>query len=169
MQWASEHLNDEDYYSSCDDDMMIDLTKLPEHIKKYNDEKISKTWPEFPLICGYKSATDWGIIREKGHKNYVSTQEYKWNKWPKFCLGGMYLTSVSVIKQLHQLSKTAKPLRTDDVWITGILRNRLGMPALMVVFPEPAIAQHSHFQKKKMQDYLNDSLKKYDSKSICRC
>ena len=178
MKWASTYLNDDDYYSTCDDDMMVDLGLLQEYIEKYNDVKINNTWPEFPIICSYRlSEPDWGPIRKLSDKNYISKKEYKWTEWPKFCLGGMYSTSVGVIKQLLAISKTVKPLRTDDVWITGILRNIFGMPAFMLVVPKPPVAQHIEAYVKKSNKVAteealkswNDIYEKLRIKNICIC
>ncbi|CAK8687519.1 unnamed protein product [Clavelina lepadiformis] len=55
----------------------------------------------------------------------------------------MYTTSVNVIKQLWELSTVTEPLyNADDVWITGLLRNKLEMPDDMVVRPEEHAAKH---------------------------
>ena len=178
MEWASTHLSNDDYYSSCDDDMMVNLGLLQEYIEKYNDVKTNKTWPEFPIICSYRlSAPDSGPIRKINDKNYISAKEHKWTEWPKFCLGGMYSASVSVIKQLFAISKTVKPLRTDDVWITGILRNIFGMPESMVVYTESAIAQHimeykEQSNKNATKMVLNQWSNIYEQlrlKNICMC
>ena len=177
MQWAYENLNDNDYYSSCDDDMMVNLGQLQENIEKYNDEKTNKNLPEFPLICCSLLGIDWEPIRNKLNKNYVALEDYKWNKWPNFCLGGMYTTSVSVIKDLLKVSKTTKPIATDDVWITGILRNILGMPESMLVFPQPAIATHLDIYGRNNDDRAtkifhnnwSNTYKTFSMKSNCKC
>ena len=179
MRWASENLKNDDFYSSADDDMMVNLGKLQENIDKYIEEKVKNSWPEFPLICTYESWADAGKpIRTEKHKNYVSLVEYKWTEWPKFCLGGMYTASVGVIKQLYEISKTQQPLRTDDVWITGILRNILGMPTSMVVFPQPPIAQHITIDggsatpestTKRYRSYWRTALHTFSSKTMCIC
>jgi len=179
LRWASEKLNDEDFYSSGDDDMVVNLGQLQENIDKYIEEKSNKSWPEYPIICTYEYWTKGGKpIRSKKHKNYISLEEYKWTEWPKFCLGGMYTSSVRVMKQLYELSKTDTPLRTDDVWITGILRNKLGMPSSMIIFPQPAIAQHRQVyggrnspesSTKQFLNYWKTTYAKFLSKSICTC
>ncbi|CAK8692954.1 unnamed protein product [Clavelina lepadiformis] len=108
-----------------DDDMMIDLVKLKEavdqNIAKVSEEK----WPEFPIICTFE--TSWVIskpIRWKLSKNYISEKDYRWPFWPKYCLDGFYTTSVRVIRQLWEASLTSKRINTDDVFITGILRQK---------------------------------------------
>ena len=178
MKWASNNLKDEDFYSSGDDDMIVNLGLLQENIDKYATEKSNNQWPEYPLICSYGIRIGGTPKRSRSSKNRITIEEYKWTEWPKFCFGGMYTTSVSVIKQLYEISKTRAPLRTDDVWITGILRNIMGMPSSMIVFPEPAIAQHTsvygHNNKPKVatKNFLKvweNTYQNFSSKSICKC
>jgi len=179
MRWASEKLNKNDFYSSGDDDMIVNLGRLQESIDKHIEEQLKNSWPEYPIICTYEYWSNGGKpFRNKKNKNYISFEEYKWTEWPKFCVGGMYTTSVSVIKQLFKLSKTNTPLRTDDVWITGILRNILGMPSSMIIFPQPAIAQHRQVyggknspesSTKQFLNYWKTTLQTFSSKSTCSC
>ncbi|XP_076816992.1 beta-1,3-galactosyltransferase 5-like isoform X1 [Clavelina lepadiformis] len=146
MKWASENLPSNYYYSTSDDDMWIDMLKVKELIDHYRGVVVEKEWPEFPIICTYKW---WNgslqPIRTPTDKNYVSKEQYPWPYWPAFCFGGMYTTSVSVIKQLWELSAFSKTYyNADDVWITGLLRHRLGMPNEMMIRPDQVVAKHYH-------------------------
>ena len=178
MQWASENLSDDVYYSTSDDDMTVDIGRLQEEIKKACEQVSKNKWPEFPIICGYSMWDSPGDpIRSKGHKNYVSPKKYKWTKWPMFCLGGFYTTSVRVVKQLYDISRTKDMINTDDVWITGILRNILGMPDMMLIKVKPAIADHhedfgglaTNRVRDKMTKAWNHTLNKNKSKTMCTC
>ncbi|XP_076816275.1 uncharacterized protein LOC143462117 [Clavelina lepadiformis] len=142
MRWTSDKLPHQYFYSSGDDDMMIDLVKLMEAVDK-NIAKISEEkWPEFPIICTYETRESSHPIRDKQHKNFISLQDYSEPNWPKFCLGGFYTTSVRVIRQLWEASLTSKRINTDDVFITGILRQKIGMPDEMVVPGISETCQH---------------------------
>jgi len=178
MQWASDNLKDNDYYSSCDDDMMVNLGALQESIDVYNTEKLLHNWPEFPIICGYEYWNDTKHpIRDKDDKNYVSFEKYGWPDWPHFCLGGLYTTSVRVVKKLFEISRTQPILNTDDVWITGILRNVLGMPSSMLIKPDPVAATHNlHYEgfsrnrlKIRLINEWYKTFHKFKHKSICKC
>ena len=178
MQWASENLADDAYYSTCDDDMIIDIGRLQNEIHKMRTKTSKRKWPEFPIICGYKTQND-SIrpIRRLKHKNYVSKEKYRWHLWPKFCLGGLYTTSVSVAKQLYNISRTKNLLNTDDVWITGILRNILGMPDSMLIKVEPAAATHQknfqHISRNEIRNNVTKTWKnilaRYKRNTICIC
>ncbi|CAK8687556.1 unnamed protein product [Clavelina lepadiformis] len=178
MKWASENLPFNYYYSTSDDDMWIDMLKVKEMIDQYRMVVMEDDWPEFPIICTYK----WwrgsvSPLRMPQDKNFIPRQKYRWPYWPTFCFGGMYTTSVNVIKQLWELSTVTEPLyNADDVWITGLLRNKLEMPDEMVIRPEEHAAKHYRgFENEdgtvKYEvkfDEWNETLKKVQSRGLCR-
>ena len=178
MQWASENLADDVFYSTCDDDMIVDIGRLQKEINRARRKTSNRKWSEFPIICGYKTLND-SIApgRSLKDKNYVSKEKYRWHLWPKFCLGGLYTTSVSVAKQLYDISRTKNLLNTDDVWITGILRNILGMPDSMLIKVEPAAATHQkNFKNLSTNEIRNNVTKswkkilaRYKRDTICIC
>ncbi|CAK8692952.1 unnamed protein product [Clavelina lepadiformis] len=168
MRWTSDKLPHQYFYSSGDDDMMIDLVKLMEAVDK-NIAKISEEkWPEFPIICTYETRESGHPIRDKRHKNFISVQDYSEPNWPKFCLGGFYTTSVRVIRQLWEASLTSKRINTDDVFITGILRQKIGMPDEMVVPGISETCQHlDGFFENRFKTMWSERKKKFENKSIC--
>ncbi|XP_076816314.1 beta-1,3-galactosyltransferase brn-like [Clavelina lepadiformis] len=168
MQWTSDKLPRQYFYSSGDDDMMIDLVKLKEAVDE-NIAKISdENWPEFPIICTYETKESSHPIRDKQDKNFISVQDYSEPNWPKFCLGGFYTTSVRVIRQLWEASLTSKRINTDDVFITGILRQKIGMPDEMVVPGISETCQHlGGFFENKFKTMWSERKMKFENKSIC--
>ena len=163
MEWASENLDNNTFYSTADDDMMVNVCKL----KQLMDEHIKKTsvnkWPEFPIICTFEIRKSSRPIRNVKHKNYLSEKDYKWPSFPDFCLGGMYTTSVNVARQLYKISRTRSLLNTDDVLITGIWRNILGMPNDMLIKTDLKVVEHmsNHFGKLSNKQFLNSVLNKW--------
>ncbi|XP_076816994.1 beta-1,3-galactosyltransferase 5-like [Clavelina lepadiformis] len=142
MKWASENLPSNYYYSTSDDDMWIDMLKVTKLIGQYREVVVEKEWPEFPIICMFGTGFN-EPIRDVRDKNSASKQQYPWPYWPKYCLGGMYTTSVSVIGKLKTLiQKTEKYYNLDDVWITGLLRQKLAMPNELLVETKERIAKH---------------------------
>ncbi|CAK8693038.1 beta-1,3-galactosyltransferase 5-like [Clavelina lepadiformis] len=145
MQWASENLPDDYFYTSADDDFLVYMDRVRDAIEQYEEKMAEAKWPEFPIVCMYALAAESRPIRDPDSKYYVSKETYRWPNWPKFCLGGMYTTSVSVARQLLDQAKTAKRIEMDDVWVTGILRQGLGMPNEMVVdLKDAPAAEHMY-------------------------
>ncbi|XP_076816315.1 beta-1,3-galactosyltransferase brn-like [Clavelina lepadiformis] len=168
MQWTSAKLPHQYFYSSGDDDMMIDLVKVKEAVDK-NIAKISEEkWPEFPIICTYQTKESAHPIRSKQHKNFVSEEYFRWPYWPKFCLGGFYTTSVRVIRQLWEASLNSKRINTDDVFITGILRQKIGMPDEMVVPGISETCQHlGGLKENRFSTFWSEQMKKIENKNTC--
>ena len=59
------------------------------------------------------------------------------------CLGGAYTTNVGVVRQLWKAAQETKIIKMDDVWITGILRERIGMPRQYVRRLDKSVAIHA--------------------------
>lgn len=142
MNWAVENLSPDIFYTSMDDDMMVDFGAMQAVLGVFNATMHRNGWPEFPIVCMYRQWAGASPERRNTSKYYISRVEYPWAKWPKFCLGGMYTTSGRVARELWNVSKQFEPLRMDDVWITGVLREKMGMPIDMVVQPALAVATH---------------------------
>ena len=177
MQYAAENLNDDVYYTSCDDDFMIDVGGLIIELNKLKNEFTEKKWPESPILCSFGILTESSPSRDPKSKYLEPEEEYRWPFWPTSCLGGAYTTSVSVARQLLESSRSEKPLRMDDVWITGVLREKIGMPRQYVKSFKPSLAKHysgyAKFKSKARQvlvtrDWEN-IYKKFKHETVCTC
>nr|CAB3224838.1 beta-1,3-galactosyltransferase 5-like [Phallusia mammillata] len=132
MQWASNNLPGDYLYSSSDDDFMVNLGGLKDDVDNGFKQIEKKKWPEFPIMCGFIFGPKESPMRGESAKWYLSKLLYRWTVFPPYCHGGFYTTSVRVVGQLYELSRTVDPLPVDDVWITGILRQKIGMPDEMI-------------------------------------
>ena len=142
MQWVSDNFGDDVFYTSSDDDIIIDMLGLVNLIYWYQEKARRQKWPEFPIICTYKAKVgDWPERKVKS-KWHVPYSEYKWPYWPDYCLGGAYTTSIRVVRQLREASKMFEPIRMDDVFITGILREKIGMPRQFIKQLNVSVANH---------------------------
>lgn len=136
MQWAAENLAAENFYTSADDDFVINIPRLVSGVEKYAIQKEKDDWGEFPIVCGFVKGVDEKVVRFDDpiySKWAISKEAYRWTKFPTYCHGGVYTTSVNVISQLYVLSRREKLLHLDDVFITGVLRWKIGMPDNLVV------------------------------------
>ena len=55
MQWAVENLKDEDFYTSSDDDVMINLAGLVKEMNQLREKVQENLWPEFPILCVHRT------------------------------------------------------------------------------------------------------------------
>merc|ERR1719320_552424 len=130
MQWAYENLPSSFLYSSADDDFMIDVAALDDNIVKTINT--TKNLPHFPFLCIYNLAGS-EVVKNPNNKYYVPFKEYSNDTWPRSCLGGFYTTRVDTIAKVWKQASKESLVRMDDVWITGILRQKAGIPDSCVV------------------------------------
>ena len=177
MQWALENLDDNDFYTSSDDDVLINMGELVNVLNWHKEMVVRKKWPEFPIICTYKARINDHPERKTDDKWQVPYDEYKWPYWPDYCLGGAYTTSVKVVRELYKVSLRENPLRMDDVWITGILREKMGMPRQFVQQLNRSVAKHyfgfrgarSQEKKQYVREEWEKVLKSFKNSTICEC
>ena len=177
MQWAVENFPEEYFYSTADDDMVINMGSLQDHIDNYLEMHLQQKWPEFPLICMHRKRVDWGPIRDIRSKYNVSYERYKWPFYPDFCLGGMYTTSLKLAKLLWEASRWEEPIPMDDAWLTGIVREKIGMPWQMVYKMDPSVARHNYVFSVRTEETTKNSMikdwvrlyEKFQHKNICYC
>ena len=179
MQWAAENLPEQHLFSSVDDDMFVDIKAFVDGIDHQFIKQMNNSWPEFPIFCGFVKGVGEKPVRQgdkKFQKWAVSEKLYPWPTFPPYCHGGLYVTSVRVIKQLYNLSRYRKLWFLDDVWLTGLLRRELGLPDEMVTDDKCPASYHlsTHPEdnwkwnlcKKKKRKELELLL---EDKSFCKC
>ena len=60
-------------------------------------------------------------------------EEYSNDTWPKACLGGFYTTRMDTITKIWKQANKESLVRMDDVWITGIVRQKAGIPDSCII------------------------------------
>ena len=73
------------------------------------------------------------MFRNPENKYYVSYDEYPGEHWPRGCNGGFYTTKVDTIAKVWKQANEETLIRMDDIWITGIVRKKSGIPDTCVV------------------------------------
>ena len=158
LQWASEKLPEDFYFTKMDDDVFVDNRNLKQvleyYIAKMNDPE--NPWPVFPIMCTFKyRAAGARAIRHRKNKNWVPKKDYLWWNYPAFCRGPMYTTRVDTVRQLWNEAKTSVVLHNiEDVWVTGVLRLKIGMPEEMLVVGQEKVAHDfTNFDKEDFTAY----------------
>ena len=176
MQWAVENLSEDYYYSTVDDDMVINMGGVRDHVENFR-VMFQAVWIGFPIICMHLKRVDWGPIRDVRSKYNVSYKQYKWPYYPDFCLGGMYTMHMSLVSELWEASRWEQPIPMDDAWITGILREKIGMPWQMLYKVEPSVARHNYVYSVRTEETTRQSMEKdwakqyekFKHRTICIC
>ena len=174
-QWATEHLNDQDFYLSTDDDVILDIGGIVDLIKNWMSGK--ENLIEFPIFCINGAAFHGRPFRDIRNKYYVSRETYPSSIYPPFCLGPGLVTSIRIARKLLEESRKYEiaEIHLEDVWITGILRTRAKMPNSIIQKSPRQLALHQFayakvpdkvlFAKQK-SEWLWGSLK---NRATCTC
>nr|XP_002121312.1 N-acetyllactosaminide beta-1,3-N-acetylglucosaminyltransferase 2 [Ciona intestinalis] len=182
MKWADVNLPNSFLYTSMDDDFLVDMARLKNAIDNGIGLKPKSNWTELPMMCMYVKGSGEKPVRDlygEYGKYFIDENTFKWHVLPVYCHGGMYIMSTTIMKQLLAASRDQEPLYLDDVWITGILRNKIGMPDEMVLAPEKGVTTHflgfkgdKEHKKVTVTDYIkqwNEIIEGYTHVSMCQC
>lgn len=132
MQWTSYKFNPSVIYTSVDDDMLVHVPNLINHIRSTYAQPqltINKAVPcyqDLPIICTYSYQAKDIPDRKPKSKWYMPKKWYPNDTWPCYCRGGMYVAPVKIVRDLFEVSRRTERLYLDDVWITGFMRRKLG-------------------------------------------
>ena len=158
MQWAIEKLPSNFFFTKIDDDVLVDVyafkMAVDENLAMLEDP--ANGWPQFPIICTYSRRPRYGhVVRNRNNKNYVPHKMYRWPGYPSFCRGPMYTTRMDTVTDLYKEAFHSPMLHTvEDAWVTGILRQRLGMPDEMLVSLRQRVAHHfDSFKNTTLKDF----------------
>lgn len=130
-----------------------------------------------PMICLFRRGELEEVNRQQGSKWFVSRNKYSHDVYPRYCHGGFYIMPLELSNELLTASYTAPMLRLDDVWITGILRLRAGIPDYLVQGID-FLAEHYGPREKKenmvprmQRDWINiyGNMTSQSSNKICKC
>lgn len=141
------------YIAKIDSDTFINMRLL---------FKTSETMPhDSPCILGHVFVESL-VVRVHGHKWYVSKAVYPQKYFPKYANGPSYVINRNAIPRLISLEtlldlRDRRELFLEDVYITGILRQRYGIELRNVdsfCFPMP-VALHKKRLQKSVNKYIS--------------
>jgi len=160
IQYSHDHLADGNYFSTADDDFLVDMASLEEAM-----EYTLLFNPTFVFLCVYQVLMSGNVVRDPADKYFVPRSEYEWQYYPKSCLGGFYTSKVSWVKKIWRFSADQPAVRMDDVWVTGILRQKLGVPpyAVAQTYGKPAFHFNSMYDQELTESQRLESINMYNS------
>ncbi len=92
--------------------------------------KLSKEDKE--LIVG-NVASGWVPVRNPQSKYYITEEQYPESSYPAFVTGPSYLVSKSAVNHLFSAALDHPFLHLEDVFITGIIAEQVGVPRRLAV------------------------------------
>ncbi|KAL3271542.1 hypothetical protein HHI36_022019 [Cryptolaemus montrouzieri] len=116
LKWVNQYCNTTQFVIKMDDDIIVNMMKVLDLLKKFNDKE--------NFIGGYV-LKGLQAKRERANKWFVTKEEYPMDIYPPFVSGWFYVTTPTLCKKIEQLSYAEKYFWIDDVFVTGILTQKI--------------------------------------------
>lgn len=118
LEWTDTYCGQAKFLLKVDDDMFINIPKLLDFTKSH--------WNDTRHIYG-RLAKKWRPIRNRKSKYYVSPALYAPKNFPDFVTGPSYLLTTDMLKEMYEASLTHAFLKLEDVYMTGIVSEMVGV------------------------------------------
>ncbi|XP_063696677.1 lactosylceramide 1,3-N-acetyl-beta-D-glucosaminyltransferase A-like [Culicoides brevitarsis] len=128
LKWLKYFCPNARYLLKVDDDVAINTPRILNSIKKgdFGEKKDL-------LLCRYMRSPQ-PVIREKTNKWFVTYEEYPAEKFPQYCSGYAIFYSSSAAIKIYEASQTLKYFWIEDVFVTGIARQKAGIQGTNIMF-----------------------------------
>ena len=137
MYWARHYLAKDSLFVEAHDDVTINPFTMQAHIKEFRQSTANRVWPEFPIVCMMKKIMYDTPQRLSGRKNFLSMDKFEWPFWPDYCATSLFACNTQIAGDLWQASRTGPVYDATDAYVTGILRQRIGLPRQMLLEAKP--------------------------------
>lgn len=117
LQWLNDYCTNSRFYLKADDDVYVNVENVLREFKRSEDGR-------FFLCHVFKKAPP---IREHFSKWFVSAEEFSGKFYPTYCSGTAYGFTSSILTPLYRSALQAKVFRMEDVFITGIAAEHIGV------------------------------------------
>ncbi|XP_076175546.1 beta-1,3-galactosyltransferase 5 [Ptiloglossa arizonensis] len=118
LEWVDSYCSKVKFLLKTDDDMFINVPRLQAFATRHVKDK--------NVIFG-RLAKKWKPIRNKKSKYYVSRTQFKHAVFPDFTTGPAYLLSSDIVRKLYDTALDQTYLKLEDVFVTGIVADKLGI------------------------------------------
>lgn len=118
-KWIAEFCPNVNFVIKMDDDIVVDLYKMKKILSNFK-------WKDRDVMAGY-IFKNMKPIREPYNKWFVSEKEYNSVVYPTFLSGWCYITTPEISAKIFSLSQKIPYFWIDDVYITGILAEKLNV------------------------------------------
>lgn len=149
IKWKRKNCPNIQYILKVDDDVFVNVPALVNIFHRPIDFK-----------GFYCSVSPRSKVQRKG-KYAVTYEEYANEYYPPYCTGPAYLLSNEWLDVLYEESLYSKPYPLDDVFFTGLIAEKVGIPH--TAFKEGVYSQYNQ-KKIKSEPLTFDVLEKMEEK-----
>ncbi|EEC14416.1 beta-1,3-galactosyltransferase 5 isoform X2 [Ixodes scapularis] len=121
LKWVTYFCRNARYVLKTDDDVFMDLFQLTSYLR----DALGALAPPNLMMCVLIRRPY--VKRSQRSKWRVSFREYRGNHYPPYCSGWGVVMSPDVVFNLYRASAGMPYFWVDDVLITGILAQRIGL------------------------------------------
>lgn len=121
LKWVTYFCQNARYVLKADDDVFMDLFQMTSYLR----EALGSLAPPNLMMCVLIRRPY--VKRSQRSKWRVSFQEYRGNRYPPYCSGWGVVMSPDVVFNLYRASAGVPYFWVDDVLVTGILAQRIGL------------------------------------------
>ncbi len=137
LKWVTNFCASVQIVVKLDDDIFVHVSKLAEFLDQkyasiFQTSAISETRNAKPPGGSFNDGTIYcsayqnqGPRRDQSDKWYVSRDEYPADRYPSWCEGFAYVTTPDVARKLYDASLSTTYFWIDDVYVTGILAEKI--------------------------------------------
>ena len=124
LKWVTQFCSQSKFVLKVDDDTFVNTIRLIHFLERHVDETGSVTLRN-AIYC----RTLEGAVPERNHssKHFVTLKEYSASFYPTYCSGLAYVTTTEVVTQLHKFSPMPKFFWIDDIYVTGMLAEKINV------------------------------------------
>lgn len=116
LNWIQKHCPRAEYVLKTDDDVFVNVFQFVRHLRDVRNAS------EDLVYCHVHFHMD--PHRNPKSKWFVTQDEYPWPHYPDFCAGMVVYFRARLIPRLLNATRLVPYLKLDDVYLTGLLRNK---------------------------------------------
>lgn len=122
LDWIRKHCSKARFVLLTDDNVLVNVFRFVEHLATLTDDGRPK---DNVIWCQVLSGVS--PQRQPDSDRFVSHKEYPWDLFPDFCTGAAHFFSTKTVVKLLNAARSVPLLQLDDVYVTGLLRNKSGV------------------------------------------
>ena len=122
LKWVTQFCSQSKFVLKVDDDTFVNTMRLIHFLENHVDEAGTVTLRDTIYCRPFH-----GIVPQRNNtsKHCVTLEEYSASFYPTYCSGLAYITTIQVVTRLHKFSPVTKFFWIDDIYITGILAEKI--------------------------------------------
>jgi beta-1,3-galactosyltransferase 1 len=118
LNWISRHCNRVSYILKTDDDMLINMFSILNHLSTLTYLYPTEAWHS-TIAC--LIWTRMRVTRDPSSKWFVTSDEYPYEHFESYCSGSAYFITQDLIQPLFEATRYIPFFWIDDYYMTGLL------------------------------------------------